>query len=194
MGRALIALVTLAVLVGAVGTDLRAHARSRHEHREVESARTTLDTTKSTLMAEAHAQRVAAGYKKALQGAVSVTLQLLGNTQQSLDQMNISTYLDDLDIGHLQTCLTGVQQAYGQIAAHDNNQAAADLSGVSAACLTVGGSTSDGLVYPFDFPDPFVLRVGDVYFAYATNSVGGNIQIIESTDLLHWSALGNALQ
>jgi beta-xylosidase len=48
-------------------------------------------------------------------------------------------------------------------------------------------------VYPFDFPDPFVLPVGDDYFAYGTNSVGGNIQIIESTDLVHWSALGNAL-
>jgi beta-xylosidase len=35
--------------------------------------------------------------------------------------------------------------------------------------------------------------VGGDYFAYGTNSVGGNIQIIESTDLLHRSALGNAL-
>ncbi len=61
-----------------------------------------------------------------------MALELLGTAQQSLNQMNISTYLEGLDIGHLQTCLTGVQQAYGQIAAHDNDQAAADLSGVSA--------------------------------------------------------------
>jgi beta-xylosidase len=117
----------------------------------------------------------------------------LGTTQQSLHQANVSTYLEGLDIGQLRTCLTGVQQAYGQIAAHDNNQAAADLSGVSGACSSVDGSTGDGLVYPFDFPDPFVLRVGADYFAYGTNSVGGSIQIIESTDLLHWSATGNAL-
>ena len=35
--------------------------------------------------------------------------------------------------------------------------------------------------------------VGQSYFAYATNSVAGNIQIIESTDLMHWTAVGNAL-
>jgi beta-xylosidase len=35
--------------------------------------------------------------------------------------------------------------------------------------------------------------VGQTYFAYATNSVAGNIQIIDSTDLSHWTAVGNAL-
>ena len=50
-----------------------------------------------------------------------------------------------------------------------------------------------GLVYPFDFPDPDVILVGQTYYAYATNSVAGNIQIIDSTDLTHWTAVGNAL-
>ena len=136
---------------------------------------------------------MASMHQETLQSSVSLTLQLLGTAQHTLDQMNLSSYLEGLDIGHLQTCLTGVQQAYGQIGAHDNDQAAADLSNVSSACLTVNGSSGDGLVYPFDFPDPFVLRVGGDYFAYGTNSVGGNIQIIESTDLVQWSALGNAL-
>jgi beta-xylosidase len=104
-----------------------------------------------------------------------------------------STYLQGLDIGHLQTCLKGVQQAYRLIGVRNNDQAVSDLSSVSTDCLTVDGGSSDGLAYPFDFPDPFVLRVGNAYFGYATNSVGGNIQIIESGDLMHWSALGNAL-
>ena len=55
------------------------------------------------------------------------------------------------------------------------------------------GGNTDGLAYPFDFPDPFVLTVGGTYFAYATNSVEGNIQIIQSTDRIHWTAVGNAL-
>jgi hypothetical protein len=191
--RVLVALVTVAVAVAAVVIDVQAHARTRHEQRALESARTTLADTRSTLGTKSEAQRVASTHQETLQDSVSVALQLLGSAQQSLNQLNISTYLEGLDIGHLQTCLTGVQQAYGQIAAHDNDQAASDLSGVSAACLTVDGSSSDGLVYPFDFPDPYVVRVGADYFAYGTNSVGGNIQIIESTDLLHWSAVGNAL-
>src|ERR1019366_6365396 len=96
-------------------------------------------------------------------------------------------------IGTLQTCLGGVKDSYQQIGLHDNDQAARDISAVSAACLTLDGGTSDGLVYPFDFPDPDILLVGGTYYAYATNSVAGNIQIIESTDLTHWTALGDAL-
>ena len=191
--RILVVLATVAVVAAAVVTDLHAHARTRSEHNALESARTTLADTMSALATKMQTQRVDSTHQQTLQDSVSVALQFLEAAQQSLNQSNVSTYLEGLDIGQLQTCLTGVQQAYGQIAAHDNDQAASDLSGVSAACLSVAGSNSDGLVYPFDFPDPFVLRVGGDYFAYGTNSVGGNIQIIESTDLLHWNALGNAL-
>ena len=34
---------------------------------------------------------------------------------------------------------------------------------------------------------------GQTYYAYATNSVAGNIQIISSSDLTHWTSVGNAL-
>jgi hypothetical protein len=185
--------VAVVVVVAAIWTDAQAHARTRHEHRVVVRAKATLAATRSTLSTTRQARRMASTRQETLQSSVSLTLQLMGTTQQTLDQMNVSSYLAGLDIGHLQTCLTGVEQAYGQIRAQDNDQAAADLSGVSSACETVDGGGDDGLVYPFDFPDPFVLRVGRHYFAYGTNSVGGNIQIIESTDLQHWSALGNAL-
>ena len=86
-----------------------------------------------------------------------------------------------------------MQSSFKQIAQHNNVLAAEDISAVSAACLTLDGGSGDGLVYPFDFPDPDVLVVGNTYFAYATNSVAGNIQIIESTNLTNWTAVGNAL-
>ena len=41
-------------------------------------------------------------------------------------------------------------------------------------------------VYRSDFPDPFVLRVGKTYHAYATNSVQDNVQTLRSRDLVHW--------
>ncbi|MBN2046994.1 MAG: family 43 glycosylhydrolase [Anaerolineaceae bacterium] len=44
-----------------------------------------------------------------------------------------------------------------------------------------------------DFPDPDVLRVGDIYYAYATNTNGINIQAAKSTDLVHWDVLGDML-
>jgi hypothetical protein len=44
-----------------------------------------------------------------------------------------------------------------------------------------------------DFPDPFVLRQGSTYFAFATNAGASNIQAASSTDLAHWTVLGDAL-
>ena len=44
-----------------------------------------------------------------------------------------------------------------------------------------------------DFPDPDVLDDGEVYYAYATNANDINIQAAQSTDLVHWEVLGEAL-
>lgn len=44
-----------------------------------------------------------------------------------------------------------------------------------------------------DFPDPDVLRMGDTYYAYATNSEDMNIQAARSPDLAHWEMIGEAL-
>ena len=44
-----------------------------------------------------------------------------------------------------------------------------------------------------DFPDPDVLKVGDIYYAYATNANGVNIQAARSADLVHWEVLGETL-
>lgn len=44
-----------------------------------------------------------------------------------------------------------------------------------------------------DFADPDVLKVGDTYYAYATNSGGRNIQVARSADLVAWEILDDAL-
>jgi beta-xylosidase len=44
-----------------------------------------------------------------------------------------------------------------------------------------------------DFPDPFVLRQGATYYAFATNAGAKNIQSATSTDLAHWTVLPDAL-
>jgi len=44
-----------------------------------------------------------------------------------------------------------------------------------------------------DFPDPDLLKVGDTYYAYATNAGTENIQAARSSDLVHWERLGSAL-
>jgi beta-xylosidase len=54
-------------------------------------------------------------------------------------------------------------------------------------------STFVNPVYDDDFPDPFVLRDGDAYYAYATNVRSNNVPVLRSTDLVNWSKLGDAL-
>src|SRR5687768_12066666 len=44
-----------------------------------------------------------------------------------------------------------------------------------------------------DMPDPFVLRVGSEYFAYATGSNFKNVQLRRSTDLKAWSYVRDVL-
>jgi beta-xylosidase len=50
--------------------------------------------------------------------------------------------------------------------------------------------TFENPVFPRDFPDPFVLRVEDAYYAYATNARHMNVQVIRSQDLVNWERVG----
>jgi hypothetical protein len=186
-------LVLIGVLVAALVTDLDAHARTRQERRTLALTRQKLATARFNVAATRYAAGLARGHLLGLQHAVTAALAQLATTDQTLAATNKSAYIQGVDIGTLHTCLGGVQAALQQIRGHDNAAATGDISAVSSACLTLEGGQNGGPAYPFDFPDPFVLRVGATYFAYATNSAEGNIQIIASTDLSQWSAVGNAL-
>ena len=48
-------------------------------------------------------------------------------------------------------------------------------------------------VHNADFPDPFVLKVSDTYYAYATNGAGKQVQTLTSGDLVHWQPGPDAL-
>jgi beta-xylosidase len=117
----------------------------------------------------------------------------LSNTQTGLSEAEKSVASQGVDIAVLNTCLGGVEQALNAIAVGDDNGAVTSISAVSESCQALQGQANGGPVFPFDFPDPDVVRVGSVYYGYATNSAGGNIQMIQSTDLVHWTVDGNAL-
>jgi beta-xylosidase len=180
-------------LAFALTTDLQAHARERHEHAQWSGARKDLSAIRYDLAAITYDKALTTNQRTALLAQVASTLGQLATTEQALSANNADLYVQGVSIGTLENCVGGIQKAYQQIGAHNENLAAEDISASSAACLTVAGGTSSGLVYPFDFPDPDVLLVGGTYFAYATNSVAGNIQIIKSTDLTTWTPVGNAL-
>ncbi len=117
----------------------------------------------------------------------------LSTTQAGLSDANKSLASQGVDIAKLNNCLGGVERALNQIAVGNNSGAVASISGVSSSCQALQGQGTGGSVYPFDFPDPDVIRVGNVYYGYATNSAAGNIQLIQSTDLVHWTVDGDAL-
>lgn len=183
----------LGVIVAAVWTDVDARTRSRNEQAALAAANAHLATLRHDVAVTRFARAVTTNKRNEVQSSIDSTMSQLAATNGSLANTNVHALTLGVGINTLQTCLGGVKSAFGQITAKNNTQAAKDISGVSGACTQLAGGTSTGLVYPFDFPDPSVILVGRTYYAYATNSVAGNIQIIDSTDLTHWTAIGNAL-
>ena len=188
-----LALVILVALVATTATDLQAHARDRSEHTELTAATKKLSASRSELADTSYDEVLTTNHRAALQASVASTLTQLAANEKALSDNTADALFQGANIGTLENCLGGVQSSFKQIAQHNSALAAEDISAVSAACLTLDGGSGDGLVYPFDFPDPDVIVAGNTYFAYATNSVAGNIQIIQSTNLTTWNAVGNAL-
>lgn len=56
-----------------------------------------------------------------------------------------------------------------------------------------GEDTFQNPVFRHNFPDPFVLQVGNRFYAYATNGAGRNVQAAVSDDLLNWTLLPDAM-
>lgn len=71
--------------------------------------------------------------------------------------------------------------------------ALATLAGVPARAVALP-DPDDSPTTASDFPDPFVLRDGDTYYAFATGiDDGHNLQVARSRDLMTWTMLGDAL-
>ena len=64
-----------------------------------------------------------------------------------------------------------------------------------AATPTLGADMFANPVIGQDFPDPDALKVGDIYYAYATGNFDAqvSIQAARSRDLVHWQLLPDAL-
>ena len=97
------------------------------------------------------------------------------------------------ELASVQTCMRGISSATIQSAAVNPAAATDALRSAQAACTEVRASEGDNAAFPFDFGDPSVLRDGDTFYAYATNSVAGNVPAIRSTDLVHWTIIGDVL-
>jgi beta-xylosidase len=59
--------------------------------------------------------------------------------------------------------------------------------------LVVPEGSFQNPVLKYNFPDPFVLLDDGVYYAYATNGTGRNVQLARSQDLVGWELLTDAM-
>jgi arabinan endo-1,5-alpha-L-arabinosidase len=80
------------------------------------------------------------------------------------------------------------------------NQIAAGVTRLAALLLLLTGFAMaqekemyTNPVFERDFPDPDVLLFDGVYYAYATNTPGFNIQVARSSDLVTWELLSDAM-
>jgi beta-xylosidase len=47
-------------------------------------------------------------------------------------------------------------------------------------------NTFQNPVITMNFPDPFILKEGDIYYAYSTNANSRNVPLMTSTNLVNW--------
>jgi beta-xylosidase len=185
--------VATAGLGTAIWYDAHAHLRANSEESTLTKAQHYLALVRHELKVTNYAEAVTTNNRNGLVTSIGTTLNQLAGVEASLNSANAGANLEGLSINTLHTCLGGVQTSLNDVSSGNNSAAAKAISAVSGACSQLDGGASAGLVYPFDFPDPDVIAVGQTYYAYATNSVAGDIQIIASNNLTSWTAVGNAL-
>lgn len=206
--RTVVVVAAAVALVGtAVGLDVSARAERAAAHRLLRTRQSQLSATASELRHTNAALADARDGVGSTQRDVDLRTHERDQAQQALtstktDLAGARTQLDGLhgilglqagQITALNTCLGGVSGALAAVRANAGSTAVARLRGVDASCRQVLAPGGDGAVFPFDFADPFVLRVGSSFYAYSTNAGGGTIQVIRSGDLRTWEWLGNGL-
>jgi len=186
-------LVGSAVLAAAVRSDLQVRSELRQARSSLSTTRTRLTSTLENLSAVKTSLTATTTQGETLRVALDITAWELAGARANLTTTQSSLSNADTGIVTLNTCLGGVEKALNQISVGDQSGAVGSISAVAGSCQAAQGQGGGGPVYPFDFPDPDVVRVGTTYYGYATNSATGNIQMIQSSDLSQWNVLGDAV-
>ena len=120
-----------------------------------------------------------------LEQQIALVKQLLSSTEAAQTQLALYS-------APRHSCITGIRTATTALQRGDPSAALVALTNANDAC-SAALAAATGARYPFDFPDPSVLEVDSVFYAYSTNSGTGNIQVLVSRDLVKWVIAGDAL-
>ena len=112
--------------------------------------------------------------------------------ETSREETDAARQLVDADAAETRACFDGVARAIDANGGGDGQAAVEEMRAATGACTrTLAYAT--GARFPYDFADPYVLRVGGTYYGYSTNAGAGDVQVIRSTNLQDWELVGNAL-
>jgi beta-xylosidase len=81
----------------------------------------------------------------------------------------------------------------GAASASGSAGASASAGSSGSAAASAGADQFANPVIARDFPDPFILRDGDTYYAFATTDGAQHLQLARSKDLVTWEELNDPL-
>ena len=191
--RAFIILALVGTLTSVLVDDVLTHVRLAHTQIHLSKALASLRAASVGLTSTQRTSLSVVVTRELDQVNLVQDSNALASAQQRLLQAREGLTLKDSNLTTLTTCISGVRRAVSDLGAGQQEAAIDAIGSVSGACQSLQQSSPGGPVYPFDFPDPDVILAGGTYFAYGTNSAGGNIQVIESSNLSDWKTVGNAL-
>ena len=190
---AAIATVVVGLLVAGVADDVSVQSTLHRDQGQVTSTGALLRRTEALISStDRSVRRTDEGRLATLRSLTQVTSEL-ASAKVQLAQSQTGVTSGDVALVAVHSCAGGVSRSVSALSAGNQRLAVADLSSVAAVCENMLDSSAGGPVYPFDFADPDVIVAKGTYYAYGTNSTAGNIQIMESSDLLDWRKAGDAL-
>lgn len=167
-------------------------ARAQRSSTRAETERTRQDLDRATRSRQVReAELVTLGIDQQRFDDRATALQARINSAKSTDRSQVEQLVT------VNTCLNGVERANLYTSGGSGSSAVSALQQVADPCQKALALVADGdgpvPDFPYDFADPSVIWTAQGYYAYATDGVGGAVQVIRSTDLRRWSFVGEAL-
>src|SRR5580658_6176938 len=189
-----LAIACVVLFVFGLTDTLVTQVRLHHAQVRLTETRDAMEQTSAQLAAVQHELESTIATKNQDLATNTQILDQLSAAQGQLSQAKQGLSSENFTVSNVDSCIKGVEGAIGALQGGSRAAAVSSLQGASVPCETIEEDENPGgPVYPYDFPDPDVIEVGGTYYAYGTNTASGNVQIITSTDLAHWTLVGNAL-
>jgi hypothetical protein len=189
-----LAIACVVLFVFGLTDTLVTQVRLHHAQVRLAETRDAVEQTSAQLAASQHELESTIATKNQDLATNTQLLDQLSAAEGRLSQAKQGLSSENFTLSNVDACIKGIEGAIGALQGGSRAATVSSLQGVAVPCETIEEDENPGgPVYPYDFPDPDVIEVGGTYYAYGTNTASGNVQIITSTDLAHWTLVGNAL-